>query len=127
MRSARRACSGRLASALAWRSGSSVAFVMLCRFSGMLPGPVPGRFPRCERVAMRNLSLKYGPRVAAFSTLLGGFVGSALAAVPAAFTDAIDDATTDGAAMASALLGVAAAVVIVMIALKFVKRIKGAV
>lgn len=74
---------------------------------------------------MRNISLKYGPRLAALGSAL--VAGSSFAAVPAAFTTAVTDATTDGAAMAVALLGVAAAVVVVMIALKFVKRIKGAV
>jgi len=64
-------------------------------------------------------------RIAALSLLpLSGF---ALADVPVAFTTAVTDATADGADMATALLGVAAAVVVVMIALKFVKRIKGAV
>jgi len=76
---------------------------------------------------MRNLSLKYGPRLAALGSALTFAAGSAFAAVPAAYTDAIDAATTDGAAMAVSLLGVAAAIVVVMIALKFVKRIKGAV
>jgi len=59
---------------------------------------------------------------------LGSLVaGSALAAVPAAFTTAITDVTADGASMAGALVGVAAAIVVVMIAVKFVKRLKGAV
>lgn len=58
--------------------------------------------------------------------VLAGVSTFALADVPAAFTTAVTGATTDAAAMASALLGVAAAVVIVMIALKFVKRIKSA-
>lgn len=53
--------------------------------------------------------------------------GLALAQVPAAFTTAITDATADGAAMAAALIGLAAAVVVVMIGVKFVKRIRGAV
>ena len=52
---------------------------------------------------------------------------SALADVPTAFTTAVTDITTDGAAMAGALVGVAAAIVVVMIALKFVKRLKGTV
>lgn len=56
-----------------------------------------------------------------------GFAGSSFAAVPASFTTAVTDVTTDGAAMAGALVGVAAAIVIVMIAMKFVKRLKGAV
>ncbi len=51
----------------------------------------------------------------------------ALAQVPAAFTTAVADATTDGAAMAAALIGIAAAIVVVMIGVKFVKRIRGAV
>lgn len=53
--------------------------------------------------------------------------GLAFAQVPAAFTTAVADATTDGAAMAGALIGVAAAIVVVMIGVKFVKRIRGAV
>jgi hypothetical protein len=60
------------------------------------------------------------------AVLLGGST-AALADVPAAFTTAVSSATTDGAAMAAALIGIAAAVVIVMIGVKFVKRIKGAV
>lgn len=52
---------------------------------------------------------------------------AAMADVPAAYTTAITAATTDGAAMAGALLGVAAAIVVVMIGVKFVKRIKSAV
>lgn len=52
---------------------------------------------------------------------------AALAQVPAAFTTAVTDATADGAAMATALVGVAAAVVVVMIAVKFVKRLRGVV
>jgi hypothetical protein len=51
----------------------------------------------------------------------------ALAQVPAAFSSAVTSATTDGAAMAAALIGLAAAVVVVMIGVKFVKRIRGAV
>lgn len=84
-----------------------------------------GAFSSVERVAMRNF-LKSG-RVAALGSGALALVGSAQAAVPAAYTTAITDATTDGAAMAGSLLGVAAAIVVVMIALKFVKRIKGAV
>jgi len=58
---------------------------------------------------------------------LAGLAGSALADVPASFTTAVTDVTADGAAMAGSLVGVAAAVVIVMIAVKFVKRLRGAV
>jgi len=76
---------------------------------------------------MRNILNGYGSRLATLGSLALFSAGSAFAAVPAAYTDAIDDATTDGAAMAGSLLGVAAAIVVVMIALKFVKRIKGAV
>ena len=60
-------------------------------------------------------------------TLAVLFPSIALAAVPAGFTTAVGTATTDGAAMAGALLGIAAAIVVVMIGVKFVKRIKGAV
>lgn len=66
-------------------------------------------------------------RLSAIGTGLVLLAGQSFAAVPEAYTDAITDATTDGAAMAGSLLGVAAAIVVVMIALKFVKRIKGAV
>jgi hypothetical protein len=52
---------------------------------------------------------------------------AAFADVPAAFTTAVTSATTDGAAMAGALIGIAAAIVVVMIAVKFVKRIRSAV
>lgn len=58
---------------------------------------------------------------------LGLLPGLALAQVPAAFTTAVTDATADGAAMAAALIGIAAAIVVVMIGVKFVKRIRGAV
>jgi len=58
---------------------------------------------------------------------LGLLPGFALAQVPAAFTTAVTDATADGAAMAAALIGIAAAIVVVMIGVKFVKRIRGAV
>jgi len=74
---------------------------------------------------MRNFR-QYGPRLVALGGGTLGAIGSALAAVPAAFTDAIDAATADGAAMAGALIGVAAAIVVVMLGVKFVKRIKGA-
>lgn len=66
-------------------------------------------------------------RCAIGGAFLGGITLPAFAAVPAAFTTAVSDVTSDGAAMAGALLGVAAAVVVVMIALKFVKRLKGTV
>jgi hypothetical protein len=111
---------------LAWRRALFGVFVMWFK-SGHFARSVAGAVSSVEGVAMRNLSLKYGPRLAALGGAGLALVGQAQAAVPAAFTDAIDDATTDGAAMAGSLLGVAAAVVIVMIALKFVKRIKGAV
>jgi len=58
---------------------------------------------------------------------LGLLPGLALAQVPAAFTTAVTDATADGAAMAAALIGIAAAIVVVMIGVKFMKRIRGAV
>lgn len=81
--------------------------------------------PVWKGFAMRNLSLKYGPRLAALGA--GVLPVVSFAEVPAAFTGAITDATADGAAMAVALLGVTAAVVLVMIGIKFIKRIKGAV
>jgi len=88
---------------------------------GVLPDAVPGRSPRFLGVFMRNV------RSLGLLAGLSALAGSSFAAVPAAYTTAITDATTDGAAMAGSLLGVAAAIVVVMIALKFVKRIKGAV
>lgn len=66
-------------------------------------------------------------RRAGFGAGLLSLAGVAAADVPAAFTTAVTSATTDGAAMAAALIGIAAAVVVVMIGVKFVKRIKGAV
>lgn len=60
---------------------------------------------------------------------LGGLAvapGLALAEVPAAFTTAVTNATTDGTAMMTAVLGVAAAFVVLGIALKMVKRLRGA-
>jgi len=53
--------------------------------------------------------------------------GLALAEAPASFTAAVTSVTASGIAMAGALVGVAAAVVVVMIAMKFVKRLRGAV
>jgi len=71
---------------------------------------------------------RYSLRLARFAPVAVSAIGStaAFADVPAAFTTAVTSATTDGAAMATALVGVAAAIVIVMIALKFVKRLKSA-
>jgi len=56
----------------------------------------------------------------------GGLVGSALADVPTAFTTAITDMTADGTAMGGALVGVAAAVAVVLLAVSYVKKIRGA-
>ena len=53
-------------------------------------------------------------------------VGSAFAAVPAAFTDAVTDMTADGVSMGGALVGVAAAVGIGLLAVSYVKKIRGA-
>lgn len=54
------------------------------------------------------------------------FVGQSQAAVPAVFTDAVTAATTDAGLMAVALIAIAAVLVAPAIAMKFVKRIKGA-
>lgn len=75
---------------------------------------------------MRNIMKKYGPRLSLAGGALVGGVGSAVAAVPAAFTDAVGSATTDGTAMALALVGVAAAIVVVKIAMAYVKGLKSA-
>jgi hypothetical protein len=61
----------------------------------------------------------------------GGVLGFTLPAMavytaPAAFTTAITDSTEAVGVLAGALIGVAAAAVVIMIALRFVKRIKGA-
>lgn len=45
---------------------------------------------------------------------------------PAAFTDAVADSTEAVGVLAGALIGVAAAAVVIMIALKYVKRVKSA-
>lgn len=45
---------------------------------------------------------------------------------PAAFTTAVSDATEAVGILAGALIGVAAAAVVVMIALKYVKKIRSA-
>jgi hypothetical protein len=45
---------------------------------------------------------------------------------PAAFTGAISDATEAVGILAGALIGVAAAAVVIMIVYKYVKRVKGA-
>lgn len=73
---------------------------------------------------MRNIAKKYGPRIAAFGS--GALVVPAFAAVPEAFTEAVANATADGSAMALALVGVAAAIVVVKIAMAYVKGLKGA-
>jgi len=48
-----------------------------------------------------------------------------LAEVPAAFTTAVTGATSDGVDMAEALMGMAAAFVVVYLGIKFIKKIKG--
>lgn len=53
--------------------------------------------------------------------------GAALAQSTDPFDAAVGTVTTNATAYAGALVGIAAAVVVVMIAMKFVKRIKGAV
>lgn len=71
------------------------------------------------------LKLKMG--FPALLAVIASVPSVAFAAVPAAFTTAVTDVTADGVGMAGALVGIAAAVVALMIAIKFVKRIKGAV
>lgn len=75
---------------------------------------------------MRNISRKYGPRIAAFGTTLFVGVGSALAAVPAAFDTAITDMTADGVSMGGSLVGVSAAVGVALLAVAYVKKIRSA-
>lgn len=55
--------------------------------------------------------------------------GAALAqesGVPSAFTSAVSTATTAGVSMMTALIGVAAAIVVVKIAMGYVKALRGA-
>jgi hypothetical protein len=61
--------------------------------------------------------------------LLGTLAAPAVsfAAVPEAVTTAMTAAVTDSVAMATLLLPIAAGVVAIMIGVKFIKRIKGAV
>lgn len=69
---------------------------------------------------------RYLPALAGITSL--GLAAPAFAAftAPAAFTTAVADATEAVGVLAAALIGVAAAAVVIMIALKYVKRIKGA-
>lgn len=100
--------------------------------SGTLPEAVAkgvGVLPRaCRRFpAIWRSSMSFTLRPRRLVVLAGLLLPVlAQAAVPAAFTTAVTDATADASAMAGALLGIAAAVVVFMIALKFIKRIKGA-
>ena len=50
----------------------------------------------------------------------------AFAAVPADFTQAVTDMKADGVAMGGALVGVAAAVGVALLAVAYVKKIRGA-
>jgi len=74
------------------------------------------------KLQMKNLKT----RAAAAGALLFPLVASATVTLPTAFTAAITDATEQGVGMAELLLGVAAAVVVVMLGIKFIKRIRGA-
>lgn len=70
---------------------------------------------------MRNLKV-LGASVA----LSLGSIGSAFSAVPAAFTTAVTDMSADGASMGGALVGVAAVVGVALLAVAYVKKIRGA-
>lgn len=63
---------------------------------------------------------------AGVGALIVGSAGGASAAVPEAFTTAVTNMTTDGSAMALALVGVAAAVQVVLLAVSYVRKIKSA-
>jgi len=82
----------------------------------VLGDAVPGRFPRRERVAMRNMFQKYGPKLGAGS-LVGG-LGSAFAAVPTEVTTAITDMKADGLVVAAAVL----VAIIAIAAVKFIRK-----
>lgn len=65
-------------------------------------------------------------KIAAIGGSLALLPAIALAEVPAAFTTAVTGATADGVDMAEALMGMAAAFVVVYLGIKFVKKIKSA-
>jgi hypothetical protein len=69
-------------------------------------------------------------KVSQYVTGIFAFLFSSLAmaqyTAPAAFTGAVGDATDAVGVLAAALIGVAAAAVVIMIALKYVKRIRSA-
>ena len=69
---------------------------------------------------------RFAPALIGATTL--GSVSPAFAAftAPAAFTTAVSDATEAVGVLAGALIGVAAAAVVIMIVYKYVKRVKGA-
>lgn len=88
------------------------------------PTSLAGAFPDLEIEAMKQLR-RFAP------ALVGGLATLPLAShavytAPTSFTSAITDATEAVGVLAGALIGVAAAAVVIMIALKYVKRIKGA-
>lgn len=75
-------------------------------------------------VAMKQLR-RFAP---AALGVLGSFplASHAVYTAPAAFTTAVADSTEAVGVLAGALIGVAAAAVVIMIALKYVKRVKSA-
>jgi hypothetical protein len=75
---------------------------------------------------MRNIVRKYGSRVALVGSGLLAASQAAFAEIPAAFTTAVTDMTEDGAGMGAALVGVAAAVGVALLAVSYVKKIRGA-
>jgi hypothetical protein len=69
---------------------------------------------------------RFAPALAGLGAVLSTAPAWAVYTAPAAFTTAISDSTEAVGVLAAALIGVAAAAVVIMIALKYVKRIKSA-
>jgi len=68
---------------------------------------------------------RLAPALAGLVSLAATAPAFAVYTAPAAFTTAISDSTEAVGVLAAALIGVAAAAVVIMIAVKYVKRIKG--
>lgn len=69
---------------------------------------------------------RLAPALAGGAALSSTFPAFAVYTAPASFTSAVTDATEAVGVLAGALIGVAAAGVVIFIAYKMVKRIKGA-
>jgi len=69
---------------------------------------------------------RYLPVLAGAGVLGSSFPAFAVYTAPAAFTTAVADASEAVGVLAGALIGVAAAAVVIMIALKYVKKIRSA-